>query len=75
MSITQTQIDALNQAIADGVRQVTLPGGQVTILNTGDSLIRARDDLQRQLRAQEAKAAGVRPGRQSLLYYAGRGHE
>jgi hypothetical protein len=73
MAVTQAQIDALNQAIADGVRQVTI-GGQTVTYNTTDSLIRARDDLLRQLRAQEAAAVEKRENRRTLLHYAGRGY-
>lgn len=78
MAVTQADIDALNQAIADGVRQVTL-AGQTTTYNTTDSLIRARDDLKAQLAAQDqaaAVAAGTakRPSRRSYLFYAGRGY-
>lgn len=74
MAITQAHIDALNQAIADGVRQVTI-NGQTTTYNTTDSLIRARDDMKRELADQEAKAAGkVRTGRR-YWFHAGRGFQ
>jgi len=73
MAVTQADIDALNQAIADGVRQVTI-GDQTTTYNTTDSLIRARNDLQTQFNAQQAKAAGkVKPTR-TKLFYGGRGY-
>lgn len=73
MPVTQDQIDALNQAIADGVRQVTI-GDQTTTYNTTDSLIRARNDLQEQFNLQQAKTAGrVRP-RRTKLAYGGRGY-
>lgn len=65
----QTQIQALNDAIAAGVRSVTL-GGQTVIYNTTDSLIAARNDLQGQL--NEA-ITGPRP-RQYQAAYAGRGY-
>lgn len=65
----QTQIAALNDAIAAGVRSVTL-GGQTVIYNTTDSLIAARNDLQNQL--NEA-VAGPRP-RQYQAVYGGRGY-
>ena len=71
--VTQDDIDALNAAIASGTRSVTI-GDQTVTYNTTASLIAARDDLQRQLAAQDAKAAGkVRP-RQVLVQYAGRGY-
>ena len=72
MPVTQAHIDALNQALADGVRQVTLPGGQVTIYQTTESLIKARDDLRNELLRQEAQAAGRRVPRQRILQYNGR---
>ena len=71
MAVTQADIDNLNAAIASGARSVTL-GGQTLILNTGESLIKMRDDLVKQLAAQNAATA--RP-RQSYAYYAGRGYD
>lgn len=73
MAVTQEQIDALNQAISDGVRQVTLQG-QTTVYNTTDSLIKARDDMQREFNLQETRAAGKRPSQRTMLYYGGRGY-
>lgn len=70
MAVTQTDIDNLNQAIADGVRSVTI-GGQTTIYNTTASLIQARDDMRKELE----KASGVRRNRQTLVTYAGRGYQ
>lgn len=73
MAVTQEHIDALNQAIADGVRQVTI-GDQTTTYNTTDSLIRARNDQQEQFNRQQAVALGkVRPTRTKLTY-GGRGY-
>ena len=73
MAVTQADIDELNKAIATGVRSVTV-GGQTTIYNTTESLIKARDDMERQLAAQEAAAAGKAPSRFTRLSYAGRGY-
>ena len=73
MAVTQEQIEELNQAIADGVRQVTL-GGQTVTYNTTDSLIKARDDLVRQLAEQQARDAGRRANRRTYAYYGGRGY-
>ena len=73
MAVTQEQIDALNQAIADGVRQVSLQG-QTTVYNTTDSLIKARDDLQAEFNEQELRAAGKRPSKRTMLFYGGRGY-
>ena len=74
MAVTQDDVDALNQAIADGVRSVTV-GGQTTLYNTTDSLIKARDDLQRQLTLQTARETGRRVSRRTMLHYAGREYQ
>ena len=73
MAVTQTQIDQLNAAIASGERQVTL-GSQSITYRSIDDLIKARDDLQRQLDDQTAVAEGTTIKRRALLYYAGRGY-
>lgn len=73
MAVTLEQIDALNQAISDGVRQVTL-GGQTVTYNTTDSLIRARDDLQMRYNREQETAAGTRRNKRVLLQYGGRGY-
>jgi hypothetical protein len=72
--ITQAHIDALDQAIADGVRSVTV-GGDTTTYNTTTSLIAARDDLIRRKAEQDRVDAGRarRTGR-TYLHYAGRGY-
>ena len=75
MPVTQADIDTLNQAIADGVRQVTLPGGQVTIFQTTESLIKARDDMRSELQRTQANVSGQRKNRRTLLHYAGRGYQ
>jgi hypothetical protein len=72
MAVTQADVDNLNAAIASGVRSTTL-GGQTVIFNTGESLIKMRDDLVKQLAAQTA-ATAQRP-RQSYAFYAGRGYD
>ena len=69
MAVTQADIDNLNAAIAAGVRSVTL-GGQTVIYGTPESLIKARDDMKKELAAQTP----TRP-RQSYAYYAGRGYD
>ena len=71
MAVTQADIDSLNAAIASGARSVTL-GGQSIIFNTTESLIKARDNLARQLAAQETVK---RRPRQTQMYYAGRGYD
>lgn len=82
MPATQEEVDAqaaavasLNQAIDDGVRQVSIRG-QTTTYNTTASLIQARDDAQRRLNALRADLAdSVAPaGRFSYYYHAGRGY-
>lgn len=71
MAVTQADIDNLNAAIASGARSVTL-GSQTVIMNTGESLIKMRDDLVKQLAAQSPDV--VRRPRQTYGYYAGRGY-
>ena len=72
MAISQTDIDNLNAAIASGARSVTI-GGQTVIYNTTESLIKARNDLQKQLNAQAAQGGARRP-KQALLFQNGRGY-
>jgi hypothetical protein len=74
MAVTQADIDALNRAIADGVRSVTIRG-ETVIYNTTASLIEARDDQVRQLAAQEATAQQTYPSRRTLLNYSSRGYD
>lgn len=74
MAVTQTDIDALNAAIKKGVRSVTV-GGQTVIYNTTESLIKARNDMQAQLNAQNAVTTGKRRPKQTYLYQNGRGYE
>jgi hypothetical protein len=73
MAVTQDDIDALNRAIRDGVRSVTV-GGETTIYNTTDSLIRARDDAVAEFNAAQARAATPRARKQTYAYYSGRGY-
>jgi hypothetical protein len=68
--VTQTDIDALNAAIASGTRQVQL-GGQSVTYQTTESLIRARDDMQTQLNMQ----SGKRRPKQTYLFFSGRGYD
>lgn len=73
MAVTQAHIEALNEAIASGTRQVTI-GGQTILYQTTESLIRARDDLEAKLRKQSELLEGKRRSRQTLAYHAGRGY-
>lgn len=70
MAVTQTDIDALNAAIASGEKQVALGAQQVTYRSISE-LIVARNELQRQLDAQSAVAP---KSRQTKLFHAGRGY-
>lgn len=71
MAVTQSDIDALNALIASGARSVTL-GEQTVIHNTTESLIKARDDMVRQLAQQNATAAR---SRHTYVTHGGRGYE
>ena len=62
MAVTQADVDALNAAIARGARSVTL-GEQTVIFNTAESLMKARDDMRRELALQVAAAASTRRSR------------
>jgi hypothetical protein len=68
------QIAALNEAIAAGVRSVTIQG-ETTTLNPVAGLIAARDDLVRQKAAAEAAAGTSKARPVRLLHYAGRGYD
>jgi len=68
MAVTQSDIDNLNTALATGVRSATV-GGQTVTYGTVDALIKARNDLQRQL---TVGVLAPRP-RQTYTLYAGRG--
>lgn len=72
--ITQAMIDALDEAIASGVRSVTV-GGDTTTYNTSASMIAARDDMIRRKAEQDRVDAGraARTGR-TYLHYCGRGY-
>jgi len=72
MAVTQADIDKLNSAIKSGVRSVTI-GGITTIYNTTESLIKARDDMQTQLNAQNAQTK-PRKSKQMQLVSTGRGY-
>lgn len=75
MAVTQADIDALNTAIASGVKSVTLRGKTVVY---GDiaGLIAARDDMKRQLASQASALSDAPPKRSRRLqaYFAGRGY-
>lgn len=64
-------VTKLNKAIASGARSVTL-GGQTITYNTTASLIQARDDMLKQLRAQEVGENPIKRSKQSYAVFAGR---
>lgn len=70
MAVSQADIDALNEAIAAGVRQVTI-GGQTVTYNTTESLIKARDDMRNELKA--LAPAGTKRSRRFNAFHGGRG--
>ena len=72
MAVTQSDIDNLNAAIAQGVRQATI-GGQTVLYQTTESLIKARDDMKDQLKKQTPGL--VKRSRQMQAVYGGRGYE
>ena len=74
MPVTQSTIDDLNAAIASAEKQVALGAQQVTYRSI-DELIRARNDAQAQLNAQNADLTGTpQKSRQTRLYQGGRGY-
>lgn len=70
MAVSQADIDSLNAAIATGARSVSI-GGTNVIYNTTESLIKARDDMRKELLAQNAQPRS----RQNYAVYAGRDYE
>lgn len=66
----QTDLDNLNAAIRSGVRSTTL-GGQSITYATVDALIKARDDLAKQIKA----AAPTGRSRQNYAYVSTRGYD
>ncbi len=70
MPVTQSDIDALNTAIASGERLVRKADGTTVEYRSVADLIRARDSL----RAELAAAEGRQRVRAIKLYHAGRGY-
>lgn len=68
MPVSQSDIDALDAAIARGERSVTNGDKTITYRSVAE-MIQARNHLAGQLKAQ----AGTGPSRQTLLYHGGRG--
>lgn len=69
MAVTQAYIDVLNEAIARGEKSVLHNGKQV-VYRSVHELIRARDDMERQLAATE----GRKRSRIYRIAPAGRGY-
>ena len=73
MAVTQSDIDALNTAIASGERVVVLNGQSVTYRSI-DDLIKARNDLRTELSDAAMVTLGKVRVRRTYAYYAGRGY-
>lgn len=73
MAVSQSDIDALNAALATGEKQVTLDN-QTIIYRTVSDLILARNYMQEQLNRDNAIAANKRKPKRVGLYYSGRGY-
>lgn len=74
MAVTQADIDALNTAIASGVKSVTLRGKTV-VYGGINELIAARDDMKKQLASQAATLPDApKRSRRLQAYFAGRGY-
>lgn len=67
----QSRVDALNEAIASGERQVTIGGTTVTY-NTSESLMKARNDARAEL--NRAYPPEQKRSRRWTAYHAGRGY-
>jgi len=73
MPVQQSEIDALNEAIASGERLVRFADRTIEYRSV-DELIRARDDRLRQMQSEQDTAAGVTRPRQIRIYHGGRGY-
>jgi len=73
MAITQSDVDALNAAIALGEKQVVQDGQSITYRSIKE-LIEARNDLQEQLNTAAEVSKPARRVKRVGLYYAGRGY-
>jgi len=69
MPVTQSDIDALDAAIARGERSITSGDRTVTYRSVAE-MIQARNHLAVQIKAQ----APTGTSRQTLLYHGGRGY-
>lgn len=71
---TQQDLDNINAVLASAARSVTM-GDATVIYNTGDTLLRLRDDIQKQLNAEAEAARPTRRSRQTYIYQSGRGYD
>lgn len=73
MSYTQSDLDALNAAIASGEKQVALGAQQVTYRSIAE-LVEARNLVRADLIEQAAVSASSQKSRITKLYSSGRGY-
>lgn len=69
MAVSQADIDALNEAIAQGERMVRFSDGRMVEYRSVPDLIQARNDLQGQLVSSKPRR------RQTYLAHGGRGFQ
>lgn len=73
MAIQQSDINALNEALATGER-VVRKGDKMVEYRSVEELLAARNALQAQLDAEQVEAGTIPPRpKQTRLYHAGRG--
>lgn len=73
MAVSQSDIDALTTAIANGERAVRFSDGKHVEYHTPGDLIKARDYLLGVKAKEDAAASGKPRVRATRLYHAGRG--
>jgi hypothetical protein len=74
MAVSQSDIDALTSAIANGEKSVRMSDGRWVEYHTPGDLIRARDYLVGLKAREDAAASGTVRPRITKLYHGGRGH-
>lgn len=74
MPVTQSDIDALTTAIAQGEKSVRFSDGREVTYHSPRDLIAARDYLVSLKATEDAAASGKRRVRAVRLYHAGRGY-
>lgn len=73
MTVLQTDIDALTEALATGERLVR-KGDKTVEYRSVDEIIRARNILIAQKSAEDALVTGTVRPKQTRLYHGGRGY-